>query len=477
MYPPDRFAGAIVASLVLIFVGCGPSAKRLQLDARTNVILVVVDTLRADRLGLYGHDAPTSPHLDALARESIVFEQAYSPSAWTLPAMISAMTSTWPNDHDVVARGQRLPMGLVPLAERLRQGGRQTAAFVANPLASTVSGLDRGYDSLTRTKRTVPTELVGRWLDEQAREPFFLYLHSTEPHLPYSAPSAAFEQLGKIPPADRKELVATLRRFRSLTSRTGPAPLNRRLELQRELLAELAPRQEDLLLLYDASVASADSNLGALFALLRDRELQDRTLLIVISDHGEEMLEHGSLLHGQSLYGELVRIPMLWRLPGGTSGGLRIKTAVTLVDLVPTLLELLGHEGADDPSFQGRSFAGLMEGATPESLEPVVTSVRIEREFDYATPHPRGDLNVSVVQAPWKGIWNVEPDRFELYHLERDPGERVDRSDEEPQRTAELRTSLERWFLERSTPELERAPAQEIDAHDLERLRTLGYVE
>ena len=476
VYPPGRPWIALVL-LAVGALGCAPADPTPGLGSETNVIFVVIDTLRADRLGVYGHDVPTSPNLDAFARESVVFEQAQSPSAWTLPAMVSAMTSTWPNDHDVVARGQRVPPGLSPLAERLQRAGFRTAGFVANPLAATASGLDRGYDELERTKRTVPAPQVGAWLDRTASEPFFLYLHSTEPHLPYSAPAAAFEQIGAVPPRDRAALVRTLRRFRSLTRREASVPLERRLALQRELLAALRPRQDDLLALYDASVADADANFGALLAEFEKRGLLDRSLVVVLSDHGEEMLEHDSLLHGQSLYGELVRVPMLWRLPGGAGGGRRIETPVTLVDLVPTLLELLEHEEAGDAVFQGRSFAHLLTGEAGDAAEPQVTSVRVEKEFDYATPAPRGDLNIAVIHENWKGIWNVEPDRFELYALDRDPGEREDLATAEPDRARELRAAVERWFLERPTVPGGPAPATPIDPGDLERLRVLGYVE
>ncbi len=479
--------GTRLALVVGTLLALGCSERTSRLDSDTPIVMVVIDTLRADRVGFDGYGRETTPALDALAEESIVFERAWSPAPWTLPAMVSTMTSTWPLDHGVVAAGQRIGPDQSPLAERLRRQGFRTAAFVANPLAATASGLDAGFERVERSRRTVSLEAIEGWLEEHQTEPFFLYVHTTEPHLPYAAPGRFFEQIGHPPPERRKGLVQRMYRYRSLTRRAGPEaePAGTDVESrQRESLKVFRRRKGDLDLLYDASVAWADHNFGALVEALRRRGLLDRCLLVVFSDHGEEMLEHGGVLHGQSLYAELTRVPMLWRLPGGERGGSRVAESVSLVDVAPTLFDLVGR-ASGEPAFTGRSFADRLLGAGSAEAEApaAVTSVRVERGYDYPTDPPRGDLNLAAVEGSWKAIWDADNDRLELYDLAADPAELHDRSADEPERAARLGAVLRSWLAARPSlatpPGEDGAPSvhQALDDEDLERLRALGYID
>lgn len=480
---------ALAALLLGLALGLGAAGCRKEAAAPppsfagSNVVIVLIDTLRQDRLGAYGYERETSPHFDALARESVLFEQSHTPAPWTLPAIVSAFTSTWPTEHGVLSTGQRIGPGLVPLAERLRRRGYRTGAFIANPHAGRGSGMDTGYEHLVASDFVVDQLAVARWLDQRGEQPFFLYLHSVEPHHPYAAPLRFYTQLGVRWPLDRDALVEHAGRYRDLVQVAGGRDRVRAqhaLDAQPEVLHGLAPRRADLDLVYDACVAWADDNLGAIIDLLHDRHLLSQTLLIVLADHGEEIFDHGRLLHGQSVHAELTRVPLLFRLPGAAAAGTRVAMPVTLVDLVPTVLDLLGAEAElRDPALRGRSLRPLMSGAEAEDGEPRVTSVRIEREFGFAGPPENGKLNIAVVEGPWKGIWNLEVGGFELYRTDDDPGEARDLATAEPERAARLQAAARAWFNEKpAPPEAEPVdPSKSFTPEELERLRALGYVE
>jgi arylsulfatase A-like enzyme len=477
-------ARALAAILfVLGWCGCREQAAPLPSFAGSNVVVVLIDTLRQDRLGAYGYERPTSPHFDALARESVLFEQAQTPAPWTLPAIVSAFTSTWPTEHGVLATGQRVPSTLVPLAERMRRLGYRTGAFVANPHAGPGSGLHRGYERVVTSMFEVDKQAVSRWLDENGAAPFFLYLHSVEPHHPYAAPRRFYSKLGVRPPLDQHALVEQTRRYIELIQ-TGNSHdrirAQQALGEQPELLADLAPRRDDLDEIYDACVAWADDNLGAVVQMLRERGLLDRTVVVVMADHGEEIFDHGRLLHGQSVHGELTRVPFVFRLPAAAGAGRRIEAPVTLVDLVPTLLDLLGAEAElRDPALRGRSLRPLIDGGEADGAAPQVASIRIEREFGFAASPSTGKVNIAVVEGPWKGIWNLEVGRFELYHTEDDPGETRDRAADEPERVERLQSAARTWYLASPQKLADEAPdpKETFSEEDLERLRVLGYVE
>jgi arylsulfatase A-like enzyme len=478
-----------LAALLALALGAGAFACRkeaaqpLPSFAGSNVVVVLIDTLRQDRLGAYGYERRTSPNFDALARDSVLFEGAQTPAPWTLPAIVSTLTSTWPTEHGVLTTGQRLPPTLVPLAERMRRLGYRTAAFVANPHAGPSSGMHRGYERLVSSIFEVERPNVARWLDEVGKSPFFLYLHSVEPHHPYAAPHRFYGQVGAPVPHDQRLLVEQARRYVDLIQVAGGRDRVRAgqaLGEQPAVLEGLAPRRADIDAMYDASVAWADDNLGVVLGMLRDRGLLERSIVVVLADHGEEIFDHGRFMHGQSVHGELTRVPLLFHLPRGAGAGTRVGATVSLVDLVPTLLDLLGLEAElRDPALRGRSLRPLMAGAEPQQAEPRVTSIRIEREFGFVTPPETGKVNIAVVEGPWKGIWNLEVGRFELYRTDEDPGEARDRAAEEPEVVTRLQAAARSWYLGRPAALADEAadPHETFSPEDLERLRELGYVE
>ncbi len=479
--------GASIGSLALAACWTGGRAA-LAPRPGVHVVIYLIDTLRRDRLGVYGYEAPTSPHIDALARESFVFDNAYAPAPWTLPSIVSLLSSTFPVDHNVVIRGQKAGAGLALLPERLARLGYRTAGFVTNPLAGSASGLDRGYDHFESRHSgvTIDVASVDRWIAGNAGAPLFLYVHTLEPHQPIAAPARLVSRFGSVPPAERQWINRTIREYRRLkleAAQEERAPTaGDPSEEQRAILAELSEHAAAIGTLYDAGVAMADANVGALIELLKRRGLWDDTLFVLLSDHGEEFFEHDGLLHGQSLYAELIRAPMIWRFPGGEGGGVRIAYPVTLVDVMPTILEYVGgRERAS--AFLGRSLLPAMRGREPRSdAHVMVTAVRVAgSRADPFAGKPPGGLSMSLVAGRWKAIWNAEPNTLELYDTEADPGEKRDLASEQPAVAARFQAVAERWLATR--PPVEGAAVSDaepslddLDPKTLERLRELGYV-
>jgi arylsulfatase A-like enzyme len=464
-----RIAAALGATAIL---GC--AGERGVRDAGPSIVVYVIDTLRRDRLQPYGYPRPTSPRLAELARECTVYDRAHAAAPWTLPSVVTLLTSRDPLDHGVLTRGQRISDASRPLAERLQGAGWRTGCFVDNPFGGSASGLDRGCDHYERERgRRVDAERVGRWLDAGSG-PTFLYLHAMEPHRPFQAPQRFLDAVGGVSIGERLKLERRLRIYRRLTTWSFQQAHREQAErdgrLRQRLHGALARSREILSRAYDAEVAWADENLGAVVDAIRARRRWDSTLLIVTSDHGEELLDHGDVLHGQSLYAELVRVPLIVCDPR-RPGARRVATTVSLLDVMPTVLASAGLP-ADGTA--GRDLATLGGGGAP-----LVTSVRVNRHlYSPQVNEARGDLNVAVDDGRWRGIWNVEADVLELYDTDADPDEQHDRAAAHPETAAALAAVARDWSLGRWPADLGQRTA---DLHGLapttmERLRTLGYL-
>jgi len=465
-----RPALASVAALALaLAAGCGADGPR-----RPHVVLVVVDTLRADRLGCYGNERGLTPFLDELCAGSVVFERAYAPSSWTLPSVASLFTSRYAVQHGVERFDNRLADAETTLAERLSQAGYATGGFSANMLVKPMRGYAQGFDEWQvlvgderygetadlPTREVTPAAL--HWLDralaEHPERPVLLYLQYMEPHSPYDPPEPFRSRFAPdVDPAvadEANELLGSLR--------TG--------QLDAEHVA--AARR-----LYDAEVAAVDWKLRRLFAGLARRGVLEDAVVVVTSDHGEEFREHDRLVHGHTLYEAAVHVPLLLRAPGFEPG--RVATPVSLVDLAPTLVDLAGAEPG--PSFEGRSLVPL--------LEPTGLLARLrggsggdEAERDVLLELPHKGKEYFDIRAHQTGLVRgdaklvVTPaGETALYDLGADPGE----SDPDTGPAArKLREELEatRAAL-RDRAGHAGAADFELDPQSREELRALGYAE
>ncbi len=411
-----------------------------------NLILYVVDTLRADHLGAYGYDRPVSPRLDAFAAESVLFERGLAQSSWTLPSMASVFSGLEPQSHGANGKRDRLASTLPTLPKLLKEAGFATGAVVANGYVSPTFGFAEGFDEFVflsdvETRAAVLHERAGGWLDSiPDGAPFFLWLHAIDPHTSYD------------PPDEER------RRFAAQVSDSGIGSRDRVNALLRAAEAPTPDLISDLVALYDAEIASTDRQFGHFVDQLKARGLYESSLIVFVSDHGEEFFDHGSWLHGHSLYGELLNVPLILRLPGGAGAGRRVAAAVQHVDLLPTLLDYYRLEPPD--ALHGRSLLPLV--AADAETGPVFTALATRLS--------------SVVLNRWKLIERPgRPGSFsrELFDLDRDPAERDNLAERRPIVAGYLASLIRARRLETVAVEAERA---EIDEATLENLEALGYL-
>lgn len=491
-----RRRGAATALVVLLAGACGhatPATPR-----RPNVIILLADTLRADRLGSVSRSPSLTPFLDSLAAEGTTFSRAYAPSSWTNPSIASLFTSRYPGQHGHIRLGSRLPERDAVLAERLADLGYATTAFFAQLLLSPGLGLTRGF----ATAQFVPSPAnplrsgaaadvnaaALRWLDrrsapERAR-PTFLYLHYMDPHLPYHAPAEFLEPILLRQPdpgvarALAQRAAQRLDELLALIVAPGPDPAKELMAQRR--LADVAIGVSDL---YDAEVAYLDAQLRTLFEGLRARGLLDDCLVVFTADHGQEMFEHGQFGHGRTLYDEVLRVPLLlWQ---GGQQPVTVDTPVSLLDIAPTVLDVVG--GPPPTGFMGRSLLGAIEASRGLLgwLRQLATTgggptrERVFAELYSYAPQPRAagdgdDPMRAVATKQWKLIVEPPGPRETLFHLAVDSGERSPVDD--PAAREPLRQALRELVADTRRAPPPATPLR-LDEATRQRLRALGYAQ
>jgi arylsulfatase A-like enzyme len=426
-------SGALVCAALLASAAASARAAPSSPSPR-NLILVSVDTLRADRLGCYGNRRPTSPAIDRIAAEGIVFDDASAPSPWTKPSHASLFTGRYPSAHGAGTMSGELRADVPHLAEWLARRGYETVAVV-NSLLLRQHGLERGFARLDyvpfvqgeRRSSPVTERATARLGERDTTKPLFLFVHYMDVHSDY----------------------ASLPRYESLFARPydGFADGTTQ-QLYRHALDrfELGARDvEHLIDLYDAGIRQVDDQIDRLLRFLDERGMLDSSLLVLLSDHGEEFLEHGGVLHGHSQYQELVRVPLVLR-GAGLPRGVRIPEPVSLLDVLPTVLALLGVP-APAP-LDGIDLQPLW--TSPErALPPRLLFYEADVTFPPPAPGivPAG-THRAVREGRFKFHYDLAARRAGLFDLSADPREQVDRIDAEPQKARELSERL-RSFLER----------------------------
>ena len=429
-----------------------------------NLILYIVDTLRADHLGCYGYRRPTSPALDAFARErAVLFTEARAQSSWTRPAIATLLTGLHPVAHGAQQTDERLAERIVTLAERLQSAGWQTAMVTTNGNVARRFGFGQGFDRFTHlTERMRRPETHVRssdaqkvaleWVDgRDPSRPFFLVIHTSDPHDPYT-PGPRF----------RKQFAPDVTDPR-IGTRNAMAELP---ALKPEKAAAL---RAALVSLYDGEIAQNDESFGRLVAELAKRGLDRESALVFTADHGEEFFEHGGWKHGRTLYEEQLRVPLLLALPDRSGAGTTVADPVEQVDVTPTLLALAGLPRPKE--LPGRSLVGAVDGDH---------ALFSPGHVSYAWLQTRGLVLASVVRSQWKLIDNrapADPTRtppYELFSLGSDPEERSNRALKDWLRRSWLVGQLS--FGQAEFGSLEPAERTEIDPELRETLRALGYL-
>ncbi|MEO8601869.1 MAG: sulfatase [bacterium] len=469
--------------LLVAFSACALAACRhtpTPAHAPPNILLIVIDTLRADRLGGSNHAQRLTPFLDSVAEHATVFHTAYAQSSWTNPSVASLITSRYPSQHGVTTPQAVLSPSELTLAEALRQHGFATAGISANGLIGKQAGFDQGYDhflamwsepTVAPPRAAAVTNEALRWLDarEQAaarpdtspakeRQPVFLYLHYMEAHFPYA------------PHPDALAKVFAGRQAPDVDDVNDEIPEAFLWGARADTVAEISE-------IYDAAVLSLDADLRTLFAELVRRHFLDNAVVVITADHGEEFFDHGGLGHGHALFNELIRVPLVIASPQQTAH-LDIETPVALVDVAPTLLDAIGAD--KPPSFEGRSLQSLVghgdQGWASAALRRWGSGSRDTRSV-YSELRPWNDATRNkaheraVVDGTRKLIAGGEQRAF--FDLAADPSEQHPAALDDQQRTAlgALLNTFAQQVTGRPTP----AATQVLDDATRERMRGLGY--
>lgn len=426
----------VLASLAVCFVGGCRASKEVVSGSKPatalrplNIVLVTIDTLRADRLGCYGYSQAETPQIDRIATQGVLFENATAAAPATTPSHASMFTGTYPPVHGVRnAGGFALDSSHETLAERLQAKGWQTAAFVGASVLDRVYGLNQGFahydDRMPDTpgnrfleEASRPAQLVVdqaiAWLDQAPAQPFFVWVHVYDPHAPHDPPSPFKQRYRQRP--------------------------------------------------YDGEIAYTDQQLGRLFSAIEARSPADKTVLMVLADHGESLSEHGEYYHGVFLYEATLRIPWLMVAPG-VPAGQRVRAQARTVDLLPTVLALLG---AETPS--------VCQGT---SLLPALSGKEIPTTYSYSEAlYPRLNMGWAELRGMRTNQWKyVLAPRPELYDLEHDPQERQNVIGQHPEEAKRLRAEMAKVVPTRGDSLEEQVQVKTISAVTEKQLESLGYV-
>jgi arylsulfatase A-like enzyme/Tfp pilus assembly protein PilF len=413
--------------LCVLVAGAAAALWGFRPRPQYNVLLVTLDTTRADRIGCYGYADAHTPTLDALAEEGVVFESAYATVPLTLPSHASILTGLYPPENGMPLNGRgRLDPQLPNLAETLRKEGYRTGAFIASVVLHSKHGLDHGFETydddmaggeqhgheshLMRNARMVVDSALA-WLQDQQDRPFFCWVHLFDPHAPYEGHPEVFRD-----------------RFRERP--------------------------------YDGDIAFADLHVGRLIEFLKARGQYERTLIVVVGDHGEGLGEHLEDEHGFMLYNSTLRVPLIVSCPGMCRAGHRVSGAVSQVDLLPTVLDCLRI-----PPPQPISGVSLLSALKGSQVEPRFCYAETTAVYDAFGWAPLTGVTSDV----WKFVHTT---RDELYNLKDDPDELHNLADAEPAKVAELRNVLTRLQEQMDAHAELEAP---LTASERRKLESLGY--
>jgi len=457
-----------------------------------NVLFYLVDTCRADRMGLFGHQRETTPFLSKLAERGVAFERCYSQAPWTKPSMASILTSRPPSEHGMVRLFARLPDSFETAPERIREAGWFTAGFSANPIMGRMSNYTQGFQwfvesiqvnggdpiDLASGSAAKLNEHVFSWLDEREPDdaPIFLYVHSVDPHEEYEPTEPYLSTF-----ADVTRMETYREDWKKLLATRPPLPGNcvtqsnfDRAEV--DATSFIAHGRD----LYDADILANDREIERLYSRLQEA-WGDDFIFVITADHGEEFFEHGATSHGYSLYGEMIHVPLMIVAPGRLPTGLRVRSPVRSMDVFPTVLDLMG---IDPPTgIAGRSLAPLAHAPRTWKDEPVF-SEKIGDESLRAMKLAHG-IAISTYRGRWKFVLNTrssdlfELPRHELYDLSTDSLEQANVAAEHPDLVKEFEDSALRWS---ATHVARGAASEDIDPDDLpaemiDQLRALGYLK
>lgn len=473
---------SIVGAVLLLGVAVFFIVRWAGRPSGPHVILISIDSLRADHLGCYGHSRDTSPFLDEFASSGVVFETAVSSSSWTIPAHAAMFTGLPDRVHGCIDEFSWLDRSRKTIAEAFREAGYQTVGFFSGPPLHPNFGFGQGFDSyhdcttfsetsigilkgdkvlteLEHKPNTVVTngevlDAVDRWLKDATARPLFMFIHMWDVHYDYQPPQP-YDRLFDPDyrgPCTGREVLEVVKRPADWTD------------------ADVAHLQA----LYDGEIRWTDETVRKICERLEARFGAENLLIVITSDHGEAFYEHGVHGHRLSLHEEEIRVPLLIRYPSRIKGNRRVENLVSLVDLAPTVLDLAGiHDGL--PDAYGRSLAPLLRD--PSARGP-------DRPALCEVINTQTDLHLFALRTPeWKLILDIEKARFDLYDLRADPGEqRVLEERDYPRSPGEISALYKQAVREladlaRRNPRPTKRDTPAISEMTEAQLRSLGYLK
>ncbi len=421
---------------------------------KPNVILIGIDTLRADHLSCYGYKRKTTPFIDEFAKESVVFENAFSTTSWTLPSFMSILTGLYLSSHKVVTPENKLHSSFITLAEIFKNQGYKTAGFVSAPFLKKNFGFVQGFDVYNEATSspthieshkdiTSPqiTKLVLNWLHKNKNKRFFLFIHYWDPHYDYIPP----------PPYDKI--------FDPYYTGTIDGT---DIENSKKIHPGMDERDlQHIIALYDGEIRWTDFHIGKLFSELKRLNLYKNTLIIIVADHGEEFLEHNGKGHRRTLYNEVIHVPLILKLPY-SSKNKYVKSPVSTIDILPTILEVLNI--TPPVEIEGKSLL-LYIHADKENFDREIYSELYEERKE----------KIALIYYPYKLIYNISFKKFEMYNIQKDAFEKKNLINVFPQIANRLRGKLFDWYKSRIF-NTSKTSKTKLDEETLQQLKSLGYL-
>lgn len=444
---------------MLLVGGCGESAPTPR-----SLLLVTVDTLRADHMSCYGYARETSPALDQLAANGVRFRNEIVQRGGTWPSLTSILTSKYPQSHGVRNNGDLLDRSHRTIAEMLQEYGFRTEALLTNMLTAEHRGFDEVVlfgDHAEGGRDAAATAEAVQWLHDHRDDRFFLWLHLMGPHDPYLPDPEYRERFdtGYIGPID------------------GSRALLERIQARKQALPE--PELAHIVSLYDADILQVDARIRMVLDVLDEIEIAPDTLVVLSSDHGEELYDHNFyFFHSMSIYESVLHVPLIFSLPGRLPRGRTVDAIVESIDLAPTIFELLGLPIPE--GFEGRSLVPLIQAEEDDparsnvaysELGPYIRSIRTDRWHYIYNPRQLSSPGSRPGDTGRKGIFSIASE--ELYDLIQDPEQKRNVVREHPGVTAELRGRVLAW----SGSSANRYRPRDLSPKTLEELRALGYVD
>jgi arylsulfatase A-like enzyme len=417
-----------------------------------NIILISVDSLRSDHLGIYGYFRNTSPNIDRFAEEAIIFKNAFAQSYWTLPCHASIFTSRYPSVHGAIDKSRKLDSSEITLAEVLRDNGYRTLAFTGDGYVSSVFGFSQGFDIFIEDELSLAGNIKSalKWIELNKDKKFFIFLHGYEVH---SLPMAPRQFLSRYVDPKYNGIAKS---FNLDWSEDSHNIYNYTYSLNNMSFLLNKSDIEYIIDCYDGGVNYIDYNIGELIDELKKLNLDKKTIVIITSDHGQALMEHGYIGAHQDIYDEVIHVPLIIKIPN-LSFKRVIENQVRSIDIMPTILDLVGLNIPN--TVQGKSLLPLIRGDINLSL-PVFS----EKEDA-----------IAIRMDGFKYIWRASG-KHELYNLTSDPKEQINIIDKYPNLGKIFQNEIERFIKTNKSNALNNSEISEEEVKKIEsRLKELGY--